>query len=219
MLGPRRPPTRQINPRLRLGRRVNRWLRLGAQVMGDHRARAGGRTCRTIRSFIPTVRPRHSTNGKFGQRYDRPFITTARERNLQRNGPSAGNQADAFRATGGRGFPGARSAHANRLATRCASDLILEGQVPHAMFVLKTGMACRYRVLQDGRRKILTFLLPGDLCDLHVFLIKEMDHSIAAITPAQLAAIARDDIMNLLFRNPHQPRAVVQCHAGRGHAA
>jgi CRP-like cAMP-binding protein len=81
-------------------------------------------------------------------------------------------------------------------------DIVAEGQVPRSVFVIKTGMACRYRVLADGRRQILTFLLPGDLCDLHVFLFKEMDHSIAAVTPLQLAAVPRDEVMDLALRHP-----------------
>jgi CRP-like cAMP-binding protein len=81
-------------------------------------------------------------------------------------------------------------------------DIVVEGQLPRSVFVLKTGMACRYRILSDGRRQILTFLLPGDLCDLHAFLFKEMDHSIAAITPLQLAAITRDEVMDVAVTHP-----------------
>src|SRR5690348_3142108 len=70
-------------------------------------------------------------------------------------------------------------------------DIVAEGQVPRSVFVLKEGMACRYRILPDGRRQIMTFLLPGDLCDLHVFLFKAMDHSIGTLTPVRIAAIAQ----------------------------
>ncbi len=60
-------------------------------------------------------------------------------------------------------------------------DIVAEGEAPRSMFVLKEGMACRYRNLADGRRQIITFLIPGDLCDLHVFLLGAMDHSIATL--------------------------------------
>jgi len=81
-------------------------------------------------------------------------------------------------------------------------DIIAEGQVPRSVFVLKEGMACRYRILPDGRRQIMTFLLPGDLCDLHVFLFKAMDHSIGTLTPVRIAAIAQTDVLDMAVGHP-----------------
>ena len=80
--------------------------------------------------------------------------------------------------------------------------IIGEGEVPRSVFVLTEGLACRYRDMPDGRRQIMTFLLPGDLCDMHVFLVKAMDHSIAAISPVRLAAISRETVLDLLFNRP-----------------
>ena len=88
------------------------------------------------------------------------------------------------------------------------------------MFVLKTGMACRYRVLQDGRRKILTFLLPGDLCDLHVFLIKEMDHCDCSHHTSSTRCHCARRYHELAVPESRISLGLwVQCHAGRGHAA
>jgi CRP-like cAMP-binding protein len=81
-------------------------------------------------------------------------------------------------------------------------DVIAEGMVPRSVYVLKDGMAIRYRNLPDGGRQIMTFLIPGDLCDVHTFLLKTMDHSIATITPSRIASIARDDILDLLAQRP-----------------
>lgn len=81
-------------------------------------------------------------------------------------------------------------------------DIITEGMVPRSVFLLKEGMAMRYRNLPDGGRQIMTFLIPGDLCDIHVFLIKEMDHSIGTITPVRVAPISRESIMGLFGHRP-----------------
>ncbi len=81
-------------------------------------------------------------------------------------------------------------------------DIITEGMVPRSVFLLKQGMAMRYRNLPDGGRQIMTFLIPGDLCDMHVFLIKEMDHSIGTVTPVRVAPIPRDRIMALFGTRP-----------------
>jgi CRP-like cAMP-binding protein len=85
---------------------------------------------------------------------------------------------------------------------RARQDIVAEGQVPRSVLVLKTGMAYRYRVLRDGRRQIMTFLLPGDLCDLDVFLLKQMDHSVGAVLPVRLSAISRDDVLNMTIQHP-----------------
>lgn len=82
------------------------------------------------------------------------------------------------------------------------SDIVTEGSVPPAVFTIAEGMACRYRLLADGRRQIMSFLLPGDLCDLHVFVLKAMDHSIAALAPTRIASAARDRIIDLLVYHP-----------------
>ena len=81
-------------------------------------------------------------------------------------------------------------------------DVILEGERPEHMFVLKEGMMMRYRVLPDGRRQILTFLIPGDICDLAAILIREMDHSICAVGPSSIRCFPREDLIRLNFLHP-----------------
>ncbi len=82
------------------------------------------------------------------------------------------------------------------------ADIIAEGMLPRSVFVMKEGMAVRYRNLPDGGRQIMTFLIPGDLCDAHVFLLKTMDHSLATITPVRIAPISREDILDLFAQRP-----------------
>ena len=81
-------------------------------------------------------------------------------------------------------------------------DIVSEGSVPRSVFLLKEGMAIRYRSLPDGGRQIMTFLIPGDLCDMHVFLLKAMDHSIGTITPVRVAPISRKSMMDLFSHRP-----------------
>lgn len=78
-------------------------------------------------------------------------------------------------------------------------DLIREGDRPGPVFVMLEGWACRYKILPNGARQVLAYLMPGDSCDLHVSLLAEMDHSIQTITPALVATIPRaemDEIMD-----------------------
>ena len=69
-------------------------------------------------------------------------------------------------------------------------------------------MACRYRILADGRRQILSFLLPGDFCELHTYLLKAMDHSVVTLTAGRLAVIERAAITTLVARYPRIGAAI-----------
>jgi CRP-like cAMP-binding protein len=70
-------------------------------------------------------------------------------------------------------------------------DIAREGGRPKDAHVIVSGWACRYKQLADGRRQITSFLLPGDICDLNVFVLREMDHSIGAITEVAIADLSR----------------------------
>lgn len=82
------------------------------------------------------------------------------------------------------------------------TDISVEGVVPRSVMLVQEGMAVRYRSLPDGRRQIMTFLIPGDLCDPHVFLLKAMDHSIGTITMVRASPIARSALMETFATRP-----------------
>ncbi len=81
-------------------------------------------------------------------------------------------------------------------------DLIREGETPKFVHLMVDGWACRYKTLPDGRRQIVAFFVPGDFCDLNVYILKEMDHSIGAITRLSVADITREDMDALTARHP-----------------
>jgi CRP-like cAMP-binding protein len=91
---------------------------------------------------------------------------------------------------------------------RPREDIIREGDKPRQVNLILEGWACRYKVLEDGRRQITAFLLPGDICDLWMFILKQMDHSISAITPLKVAEIPSDTILELTDTSPRIGRAL-----------
>ncbi|WP_347271129.1 Crp/Fnr family transcriptional regulator [Rhizorhabdus histidinilytica] len=78
------------------------------------------------------------------------------------------------------------------------TDIVREGEPTHVLRLFLSGWACRYRTLEDGRRQILAFLLPGDLCDLNNYVLSELDHSIGALTPVQYVEIQHDRVAQLM---------------------
>lgn len=79
-------------------------------------------------------------------------------------------------------------------------DLIREGDRPDDVHLILDGFACRYKLLEDGKRQIVAYLVPGDVCDLHVFILSEMDHSIATLAPCSVVDIPREAVLRLTER-------------------
>ena len=77
-------------------------------------------------------------------------------------------------------------------------DIIADGTHSDYCHVLLTGLACRYKILPDGERQIMAFLVPGDLCDAEIFILSEMDHGVGTLTPSTTAMIHSDEMKRLL---------------------
>jgi CRP-like cAMP-binding protein len=82
-------------------------------------------------------------------------------------------------------------------------DLISEGDAPRSIYVILQGWACHYRTLENGRRQIVDFAIPGDLCDLNLFILDRMDHSICAITRLRVAEVGREVFRRVVTHFPN----------------
>jgi CRP-like cAMP-binding protein len=87
-------------------------------------------------------------------------------------------------------------------------DILAEGQHVPLIHVVISGIAARYKLLGEGERQIMAFLVPGDLCDLEVFVLEEMDHGIAAIGETECALIPAATIRDLLTEMSGLTRAL-----------
>jgi CRP-like cAMP-binding protein len=77
-------------------------------------------------------------------------------------------------------------------------DIIADGAHSDYCHVLLTGLACRYKILAGGERQIMAFLVPGDLCDAEIFILKKMDHAVGTLTPSTTAMIHATEMKKLL---------------------
>lgn len=85
---------------------------------------------------------------------------------------------------------------------KAGEDLIAEGEVPDRVHLIQSGFACRYKILPNGGRAIVAYLVPGDICDLHVSILGEMDHSVGTLSPCKVVAIPRETIVDLTANYP-----------------
>lgn len=89
------------------------------------------------------------------------------------------------------------------------TDIAREGENPTVIRLLVSGWACRYKDLPDGRRQIVGFFLPGDFCDLNVYILSELDHSIGALTAVRFYEIPPQQFQDVIDARPHLTRALL----------
>jgi CRP-like cAMP-binding protein len=87
-------------------------------------------------------------------------------------------------------------------------DLINEGDQPDHVHLILEGFACRYKLLPNGERQIMAYLVPGDICDLHVSILGEMDHAISTLSRCKVVLIPRGIIEDLTENHGRINRAL-----------
>ena len=87
-------------------------------------------------------------------------------------------------------------------------DIVFDGDRPSHCCAILEGFACRHKLLEDGRRQIMSFHIAGDIVDLHSFVLGEMDHSIGTLTPCRIACIPHSALGDLMERYPRIARAL-----------
>jgi CRP-like cAMP-binding protein len=67
--------------------------------------------------------------------------------------------------------------------------------------VLVEGMACRYKLLHDGSRQIVSIHMAGDIMDLHSAVLKVADHGIGALGHARVAYLPHEAVAAAVERH------------------
>lgn len=87
------------------------------------------------------------------------------------------------------------------LVVDAGATILVEGSHSAHLFTVLSGWAFRYKVLEDGRRQILNYVVPGDLIGLQGTIMGEMQHSVEALSPVTLCVFERDKLMSLYNRH------------------
>lgn len=80
-------------------------------------------------------------------------------------------------------------------------DIIGHGDRPDPLHLLLEGWAGRYKLLPEGDRHIMAYLIPGDIGDLHAALLGRMDHSIGALSRCKVAFIPQAVVAGIIDQN------------------
>lgn len=82
------------------------------------------------------------------------------------------------------------------------ATVLVEGAHSAHLYTVLSGWGFRYKLLPDGRRQILNYLMPGDLLGLQGSLMGEMQHSVEALSPMLLCMFERDKLEELYRNHP-----------------
>jgi len=82
---------------------------------------------------------------------------------------------------------------------RCAvsDDLAKAGEPADRVIVILEGLACRHKLLPDGRRQILAYLFPGDMGDPRQVMQSRVDYSMCVLWPTEIATLNLASIQRL----------------------
>lgn len=87
-------------------------------------------------------------------------------------------------------------------------DIAREGDRPGQSCLLLDGFACRYKLLPDGKRPMLSIHIAGDFCDLHSLYLERLDHSIGTLTRCRVAFVPHGTIRDWMASYPRITRAL-----------
>ncbi|MEX0953582.1 MAG: Crp/Fnr family transcriptional regulator [Rhizobiaceae bacterium] len=87
------------------------------------------------------------------------------------------------------------------------TDILSEGDPTSGVYFILAGWAFRYKIGEDGRRQIMSYFVPGDICDQRIFVLKLMDHNIGTLTEVSVAKASKEAIIKLTDDFPNIARA------------
>jgi CRP/FNR family transcriptional regulator len=90
----------------------------------------------------------------------------------------------------------------DELRVGAGRSFLQEGTKNEHLYTVLDGWACRYKMLDDGRRQILNYAFPVDLVGLQGTLMNEMEHSVEALTNGVLCVFPRAKLWELYSNLP-----------------
>lgn len=81
------------------------------------------------------------------------------------------------------------------------ADILVEGDEATDSCLVLSGLVCRYKLVADGKRQIVSLHLPGDLPDLQSLYLAYSDHGLAALSPSRVAFIPHEALRGMMDRD------------------
>jgi CRP-like cAMP-binding protein len=95
-----------------------------------------------------------------------------------------------------------RSLIETELTVRKRRDIVLDGYEFCKLCFIKDGFAARYKLLRNGKRQIVSFMLPGDVVGLPGSFFDRAAQSVIAATDMTLQVCSFDAFVTMCYRRP-----------------
>ncbi|MBK1697258.1 Crp/Fnr family transcriptional regulator [Rhodovibrio salinarum] len=82
------------------------------------------------------------------------------------------------------------------------TDIVTEGEPHRRGHVILDGWAASYKTLPDGRRQILSFLMPGDIVGLFAPVSAVCTASVATLNDLEVATFMPEEVVTVTSRSP-----------------
>lgn len=106
-------------------------------------------------------------------------------------------QLDTFRKFTGPELEFMRSFKTGELRLGAGTTILSEGTNSPYLYTVLEGWAFKHKTLQDGRRQVLNYAMPGDLLGLQASVFDVMTHTVEALTDVVLCVFPRDRLWSL----------------------
>lgn len=82
-------------------------------------------------------------------------------------------------------------------------EIYAEGEDCDSLFLVHSGWVIQHQILEDGRRQILNFALPGSLLGFQADFDSAMSHTAECLTDVSLAVVPKSQLPELFRRDPN----------------
>ena len=91
---------------------------------------------------------------------------------------------------------------ADELSIGPGTAVLVEGARSPQLYTVLEGLAIRFKTLDDGRRQIINFVMPGDFLGLQAAVAGRMSHSVESVTDMKLCVFPRGDFFKVFENHP-----------------
>lgn len=93
------------------------------------------------------------------------------------------------------------------------TDIVKQNGTYESAAVLLEGWCMKYKLLPDGQRQVVNFLLPGAFIGLHANLFQVTDHAISTLTRCRVSSFEPQLVTRIFRERPLLAAAIVWDHA------
>jgi len=88
------------------------------------------------------------------------------------------------------------------LTVKKRRDLVVDGYEYRKLCIVEEGYAARYKLLHNGRRQIVNFVMPGDVVGIPGGFLERAPYSVITVTDMTLHLCPIDAYVRLCYRRP-----------------